>query len=217
MPYCSTPEHVFHKDECIQASTTEVPEAAVSDTEVIEVIDRTPYKHAKYCSLKKKLTSRKRMRNPDTWQKNIHNRLHLSGAEYKGTSGKLTPVKHVQAIDCSKCTFKCSSKISHDNRQKIFSAHDDSESYCYMIDSISPNKKAILTDLFLENTKVKVKVDTGTKCNITPLETLHQISPNKTINTTKKLKLVGENWCHHSYNRTGSLGISNGRNEKEKW
>ena len=121
MPYCSTPEHVSHMDECTQSSTAEVSEAAVSDTEGIKVIDITPRKRAKYCSPKKKLTSRKRKCNPDTWQKNIHKRLRLSGAEYKGISGKLMPAKHVQAKDCSKCRFKCSSKISYDNRQKIFS------------------------------------------------------------------------------------------------
>ena len=74
--------------------------------------------------------------------------------------------------------------VDDDNNQ------DDNESYCYVIDSIGPNKKAIFTDLLLQNTKVKVKVDTGAKCNVMPLETLQQINPNIMIDTNKKVKLV---------------------------
>ena len=75
--------------------------------------------------------------------------------------------------------------VDDDNNQD-----DDNESYYYVIDAIGPNKKAIFTNLLLQNTKIKVKVDTGAKCNVMPLEVLQQINPNIMIDTNKKVKLV---------------------------
>ena len=75
--------------------------------------------------------------------------------------------------------------VDDDNNQD-----DDFESYYYVIDAIGPNKKAIFTNLPLQNTNITVKVDTGAKCNVMPLEVLQQINPNIMIDSNKKVKLV---------------------------
>ena len=64
------------------------------------------------------------------------------------------------------------------------------ECFFYVVDSIGGDKNAIFTDLNLENSKVKVKVDTGAKCNVMPLTTLQKINPKVRINTKKKVNLV---------------------------
>lgn len=78
--------------------------------------------------LKKKLY-RKRKATPDEWKKNIRKKLRMSGKEYVSQRGKPVHQKVVKSVDCSKCKFKCSQKITEENRQKIFDLFWSLESY----------------------------------------------------------------------------------------
>ena len=105
----------------------------------------TPHKRANYQSPKKKLTTRKRLRKPDTWMRNIRKEKRNSGKDYISSQGKHIPGKSPKPSNCTKCRFKCNSKFSEDERLSIF------ESYyklgCYerqadyighMVDCVSP-------------------------------------------------------------------------------
>ncbi|CAG2211934.1 unnamed protein product [Mytilus edulis] len=53
----------------------------------------------------------------------------MSGKEYVSQRGKPVHQKVVKSVDCSKCKFKCSQKITEENRQKIFDLFWSLESY----------------------------------------------------------------------------------------
>ncbi|KAK3085282.1 hypothetical protein FSP39_001017 [Pinctada imbricata] len=89
----------------------------------------TPRKQADYISPKKKTRTRKRKAVPAEWKKNIRKRLRLSGKEYTNTRGKLVEAKSVKDQDCSKCRYKCSTKISEEERREIFNNYWSLQDY----------------------------------------------------------------------------------------
>ncbi|XP_071052951.1 uncharacterized protein [Onthophagus taurus] len=67
----------------------------------------------------KKLT-RKKQRNPATWQANIRKSKREQGEEYVSARKKVVPAKSIKNLkDCSTCRFKCSTKISEEERADL--------------------------------------------------------------------------------------------------
>lgn len=63
---------------------------------------------------------RKRVAKPELWERNKRKFARDMGEEYVNDSGQLIfKAKGPKACDCSKCRFKCSSKILEDQRIKI--------------------------------------------------------------------------------------------------
>ena len=72
--------------------------------------------------------SRKRVRNEKDWTCNQRKRLKNSGQSYINIQGKYVEGKSVQPCEC-KCSFKCNSLFTNEERQKI---HDEYwSSACY--------------------------------------------------------------------------------------
>ncbi|XP_071056028.1 uncharacterized protein [Onthophagus taurus] len=68
----------------------------------------------------KKLTPKKQ-RNPATWQANIRKSKREQGEEYVSARKKVVPAKSIKNLkDCSTCRFKCSTKISEEERADVF-------------------------------------------------------------------------------------------------
>ena len=71
----------------------------------------------------------KRTRNEESWERNVRKRLRLKGEAYKSVRGKQVGAKVVKKVDCSKCKFMCSSKISEDQRLALNKQYWDLDSY----------------------------------------------------------------------------------------
>ena len=82
----------------------------------------SPRKQAKFQTPRKKNLTRKRQANPDSW-KNIIKKLRQSGKAYTSVKGDYVPERSMRIKDCSKCKFKCSEKISEEQRQQIFNSY----------------------------------------------------------------------------------------------
>ena len=88
-------------------------------------------------------------------------------------------------------------KYNRQNRQGIYeieyqeSSQSDGEyeHEYYPIDEIKC-KEEIHATLTLDSSPVELKVDTGARCNVMPLQTLKQINPNKQINRSQRVSLV---------------------------
>ena len=61
--------------------------------------------------VRKKYT-RKRKCDPTSWKKNTRKRLKLMGEEHVSTRGKHVAAKSMKTNDCSKCRYKCNSKVT---------------------------------------------------------------------------------------------------------
>lgn len=80
----------------------------------------TPHKPAAYQSPKKKVSSRKKKRNPDQWKRNIRKNQRSLGKQYTSATGKCVLEKHLKPHNRTKCRFKCNQKFSEEHRQHIF-------------------------------------------------------------------------------------------------
>ena len=80
----------------------------------------TPRKRAVFVTPEKKLVTRKRKATPEHWKKNIRKKLRLQGDEYTSANGKVIPARSIKPVNCEKCRLKCETKISNEQRQKIF-------------------------------------------------------------------------------------------------
>ncbi|KAK3776185.1 hypothetical protein RRG08_063728 [Elysia crispata] len=63
---------------------------------------------------------RKRTRNEDNWTRNIKKRLKNSGKPYISSRGKEMAGKAIKVACSEKCTLKCSTKFSEEERKSIF-------------------------------------------------------------------------------------------------
>ena len=63
------------------------------------------------------------------WKKNVQKRLKSSGKEYVNSDGKIIRESSVQPKDCSKCRFKCSAKVSKEDRKNIHDSFWNLTSY----------------------------------------------------------------------------------------
>ena len=112
----------------------------------------TPRKAAKYVSPLKKRLFRKRKATPDNWKRNIRKRLKLSGKQYVSAKGKLVKEKKVKLCDCSKCRFKCTSKISEEYRDEIFQ-------YFWSLISYERQKEFVCSRIEEKKTKTYINED----------------------------------------------------------
>lgn len=108
----------------------------------------TPHKRAIYKSPLKKLSSRKKKRNPNQWKRNIRKSLKTQGKEYTSVTGKVMDAKKVLPHNCQKCRFKCADKFTEEDRQEIFTLYYNLGSYerqrqyiCEMVKRSSPIRK----------------------------------------------------------------------------
>ncbi|CAC5414853.1 unnamed protein product [Mytilus coruscus] len=88
-----------------------------------------PRKSHTFMTPPKKKLFKKRKATPEDWKKNIRKKLRMSWKEYVSQRGKPIHQKVVKSVDCSKCKYKCSQKITEENRQKIFDLFWSLESY----------------------------------------------------------------------------------------
>lgn len=74
-----------------------------------------------------KQRGRKRLRNPDLWQKNQAKRARNAGESYTSSSSthKAVAARVLQPPCNEKCRMKCYSKFTEDQRKKIFDAYWD--------------------------------------------------------------------------------------------
>lgn len=108
----------------------------------------TPHKRAIYKSPKKKLSSRKKQRNPSTWKRNVRKSKRVAGQEYINTKGITVPEKKVKSCNCLKCRYKCNHKFSEDERQRIFNSYYSLASHerqrdfiCQMVTCVTPKRR----------------------------------------------------------------------------
>ncbi|XP_059179519.1 uncharacterized protein LOC131958471 [Physella acuta] len=62
---------------------------------------------------------KKRIRNEDAWGRNVRKRLRFKGEAYTSVRGKPVEAKLVKEVNCSKCKFKCTERITEDQRQSL--------------------------------------------------------------------------------------------------
>ncbi|KAJ8970621.1 hypothetical protein NQ314_001156 [Rhamnusium bicolor] len=94
----------------------ELLELAESDESTVD--DRRKVKHS--CQTKKQ--GKKRVAKPEDWHKNKAKRARNSGTSYitSSASRKKFPERKMMPPCTQKCRLKCSTKISEDDRNKIF-------------------------------------------------------------------------------------------------
>lgn len=100
-----------------------------------------------------------RKATPETWKKNVRKRLRLRGKKYESTTGtgKTVPEKQMKS-PCNNCRLKCTSKISQDERQQLFSSFWTLESYERQKDFVCSNVTERKTRTYLdENEKAQPK------------------------------------------------------------
>lgn len=61
-------------------------------------------------------TGRKRIRNEQSWQCTIRRKNRQHGQQYKARSGKIIQAKNPKPVNCIKCRFKCTEKMSEEKR-----------------------------------------------------------------------------------------------------
>ena len=93
------------------------------------------------------IRTRKKKYNPQTWKRNISKERKRSGLKYTSSTGSDMDAKSVKPIDCSRCRFRCSDKMTEEDRNTIFSLYYGMSSYeqqrqflCQMVDSEDPKR-----------------------------------------------------------------------------
>ena len=109
----------------------------------------TQRKQARFQTPPKKNLTRKRQANPDSWKKNTRKKLRQSGKAYTSVKGNHVPERSMRIKDCSKCKFKCSEKISEEQRQQIFNSYWNLQSH--------DRQRDYIRDHVLEKFKAGVK------------------------------------------------------------
>ena len=129
----------------------------------------TPHKRAMYISPKKKSSSSKKQKTPQTWKRNVRKDRKNKGLEYISSKGKTVQKKIVQPKDCSKCRFKCSILIDEHNREKLCENYYNLGSYerqrdflCQMTDDTTPvrciGKKSTTRKYHLQCNNERIRV-----------------------------------------------------------
>ena len=71
---------------------------------------------------------RKRLRNPDSWERNERKRLKASGEEHVDSEGRTVEKRTVKAITC-RCGKECRRKVSSEEAERICKAFYETGSY----------------------------------------------------------------------------------------
>jgi len=83
----------------------------------------TPHKVASYKSPLRRNIFRKRKCNAQQWKRNKRKELRNNGKSYTSSRGKKVEAKTLGKVNCITCRFKCSSKISEEERQELFTTY----------------------------------------------------------------------------------------------
>ena len=67
--------------------------------------------------------SRKRACKPELWKRNVNKLKLLHGEEYITSSNKTVSAECCLAVDCSHCRFKCTDKISDEQRRQLCASY----------------------------------------------------------------------------------------------
>ncbi|XP_005092260.1 uncharacterized protein LOC101854391 isoform X2 [Aplysia californica] len=86
---------------------------------------------------KPKKEPKKRSRNEELWGRNIRKRLRFKGEAYTSVKGKLVEAKKVREVDCSKCKFKCTSRITEEERLEFNKEYWHKDTYKKKIEFIT--------------------------------------------------------------------------------
>lgn len=87
--------------------------------------------------------SRKRKRNPNKWKKNVAKNRRQHGESYVSSRGKYVPGVSLMDPCTTKCRRKCSTKISNEDRLKIFQKYYQLNTYVRKRDFIHSNTEKI--------------------------------------------------------------------------
>ncbi|XP_039297599.1 uncharacterized protein LOC120354460 [Nilaparvata lugens] len=87
------------------------------DGTVIEVYDTSVVDDQ--CSQNDSRTSRKRKAQPATWKRNLRKKQRNLGNSYVDRKGRVIDEKRPKDIDCTKCRFQCSSKVSREKQETL--------------------------------------------------------------------------------------------------
>lgn len=125
------------------------------------------------------------------WKNNVKKTKRLAGKQYTSASGKTIRAKEVQPQDCSKCRFKCSVKISDDERKEIFQNYWNLQNYQrhrdLICNTIVESKPARIRTTARRSRKssrtfvLKIKDNSNRICNFFYLKTL-DIGEKKLLN-----------------------------------
>ena len=135
-----------------EPSESTAPNSNIQEEDVSTIVPQhfqavTPRQAAK--KTVKKKTVRKRKVTPQNWKKNVRKQLRLSGKKYESTTGKTMPEKQMKP-PCNNCRFKCTSKISKEERQRLFSSFWTLESYERQKDFVCSNVTERKTRTYLD-------------------------------------------------------------------
>jgi len=155
----NTPEKNKRKDK----QRTPIKEAAT-------VNFPTPHKSAKYVSPPRRNLYRKRRSNPEEWKSSKRKTLRASGQKYISKQGKVVPERSVKGKDCNKCRFKCSQKVSKEERQNIFSLY-------WKLGDYDKQRSFICTNVTVAETK---------RCNVDKKRRSKALSYYFTINNVRQ-------------------------------
>ena len=129
----------------------------------------TPHKDARFQSPKRSDLKRKRKCTPEIWKRNVRKRNRDAGLEYVSQKGKNISARQVKAVNCSKCRYKCSEKLTDESREQIFNAYWALQDYtrqrdfiCQHVTSSQPKRssghKSVSYSYFLPSEGGNVRV-----------------------------------------------------------
>ena len=167
--------------------------------------------------------TRKRLRNPVAWKKNQRAQLKNSGQEYISRTGKIIPAKVIKPPCSNKCKYKCSERISEEQRCDIFKMYWDFSSLQRQRDFLN----STITVLQLPQRRLKTGVEKNRKpntycslmcngrsfrvCKLFLLNTLgisertlRTVIESKTSNESKGVAPIDKRGCHENHGNTSS-------------
>lgn len=148
----------------------------------------TPRKAATFVSPKRKPSSRKKNPMPHRWKKNIRKQLRLEGKEYISSRGKAIKARQLKPHNCSKCRYKCPSKVSEEDRMNIFNNY-------WSLKSVERQKDFICQNVIEKQTRQgSGKKTVAHTFTLTCSKTRHRVCKNFFLRTLD----IGERTVYHN-------------------
>ncbi|KAK7089570.1 hypothetical protein V1264_024516 [Littorina saxatilis] len=173
----------------------------------------TPRKQGSYNTPPKKRIVRKREAEPEKWKKNVRKVLHLEGKEYISQNGSTVPAKTMGPVDCSKCRYRCTQKMSSDQRLELFQTFYALGTYERQKDFVCTNvkQKKTVTILGEDNQPSQKKRQVCRVFTFTVEGTVHRVCKKFFLSTLAK----GETYVDHALENTcGGVFCATGRRGK---
>lgn len=119
-PRCSTDTGSHKNITPTQTNQTDTTVLESSSEEADAENNERPSRTDIYDTPTKRRCGRKRTANPQAWKRNVRKQLRLTGQEYTNSRGKKVAAKQMGKVDCRKCNYKCTEKITDTDRESIF-------------------------------------------------------------------------------------------------